>query len=253
MRDANTITSELIASGLSQAQTALLMELVLSMSTGLSTGQSGENPTLMKRRAWDRDRKHREREARKLSTVSTGHPPDSTGIPPEKTDVCSDEGKKERGLQVQGKIKKESKKGSRLLIGTQATNEQKLIAIENGCPPDRVDATWTEFVDYWSDIPGQKGCKLSWTGTWRNRIKYILGNGGFGNSPAGKPLTEFQRKQAETNDVRSQLRDLANGGPIGGTSYRVLPDDHGERSEGLRSGAGSAVLALPGAFGRGGN
>jgi hypothetical protein len=249
MRDANTITAELIASGLSQAQTALLMELVLSMSTGLSTGQSGENPTLMKRRAWDRDRKHREREAKKLSTVSTGHPPDSTGIPPEKADICSDEEEKNRSLQEEKKLKKESKKGSRLLIGARPTNEQKLIAIECGCPPDRVDATWTEFVDYWSDIPGQKGCKLSWTGTWRNRIKYILGNGGFGNSPAGKPLTEFQRKQAETNDVRSQLRSMANGGRSGGQADRVLPLDNGLRPEDVRGGSSANLLALPRASG----
>ena len=186
MRAATEITAELIASGLSQSQTALLMELVLSMSTGLSTGQGGENRTLEKRRAWDRDRKQREREARKLSTPSTGHPPDSTGNPVENADVRSTEDKKERGFQDSNEeeSKKVSKKGSRLLIGARVTDENRAVAVECGCPPDRVDSLWTEFVDYWSDIPGQKGCKLSWTGTWRNRVKYIFertGNG-HGNS-----------------------------------------------------------------------
>ena len=69
---------------------------------------------------------------------------------------------------------------------------------------------------------------------------------------SAKPLTEFQRKQQETNDVRAQLRNLANGGGSGGSSDRFLPADHGERSEGLRGGPGSVVLAIPGAPGRGG-
>ena len=60
MRDATAITSELIASGLSPTQTALLMELVLSMSTGLSGGANPAEPpdrALLKRRARDRKRK----------------------------------------------------------------------------------------------------------------------------------------------------------------------------------------------------
>jgi hypothetical protein len=64
------------------------------------------------------------------------------------------------------------------------SDENRAIAIENGCPSDRVDAAWTEFVDYWSDIPGQKGCKLSWTGTWRNRVKFIFQRTGNGNGKA---------------------------------------------------------------------
>lgn len=172
MRDANTITNELIASGLAPAQTALLMELVLSMSTG--TG--GANRAIENRRAWDRTRKKRKRDADRLSTNSTGLPPASTGNPVENADVCPTVDNKKTGLSV----KKENKKGSRLLSGTRASNEQKLIAIECGCPPERVDAVWTEFVDYWSDIPGWKGCKLNWTGTWRNRVKQVFGTG-FGN------------------------------------------------------------------------
>lgn len=65
-------------------------------------------------------------------------------------------------------------------------------------------------------------------------------------SPAGgaKPLTEFQRKQAETNDVRAELRNLAMGGSGGGPADRILSDDHGQRSESLRGGSGQPVFAL---------
>lgn len=70
------------------------------------------------------------------------------------------------------------------------------------------------------------------------------------DGPIAKPLTEFQRKQQETNDVRAELRKLANGVRSGGTLDRILPADTRERPEGVRSGTGQTVLALPGASGR---
>jgi hypothetical protein len=72
------------------------------------------------------------------------------------------------------------------------------------------------------------------------------------DGPIAKPLTEFQRKQQETNDVRAELRNFGNSGRGGGALDRLLPDYHRERSEGLRGGTGQAVLALPGASDRGG-
>lgn len=66
---------------------------------------------------------------------------------------------------------------------------------------------------------------------------------------SAKPLTASQRKQAETNDVRAQLRDLANGRESSRHADRILPVDHGERPEDLRGGTSSVVLALPRASG----
>lgn len=60
-----------------------------------------------------------------------------------------------------------------------------------------------------------------------------------------KPLTEFQRKQAETNDVTAQLRAYAHSGGSSGPPDRILPDDPGQQSANLRGGTGSTVLALP--------
>ena len=72
------------------------------------------------------------------------------------------------------------------------------------------------------------------------------------SSLAAKPLTEFQRKQAETNDVRANLRSLANGGSGGGAADRFLSGDPGERPESLRGGPGADVRQLPGLPGGGG-
>jgi len=202
MRAATAITNELIATGLSPVQTALLMELVLSLSTGSSGANPVESPeyrTLEKRRAWDRDRKAREREAereaKRLSALSTGHPPESTGNRVEKADVCTvvleD---KEKGLSV-----KERKKGSRLLSNARVSDDDRAFAIENGIPENRVDAEWTEFVDYWIGVPGSRGVKLDWPATWRNRIRQISnkyrGSNGQGfsanrtNPTSGSPPT----------------------------------------------------------------
>lgn len=72
-------------------------------------------------------------------------------------------------------------------------------------------------------------------------------------STIAKPLTEFQRKQQETNDVLSELRNSRNGNRGGGALDRILPDYHRERSEGLRGGTGQALLELPRASNRGGH
>jgi hypothetical protein len=72
-----------------------------------------------------------------------------------------------------------------------------------------------------------------------------------GPAMSAKPLTEFQRKQQETNDVRAQLRAFANGGGSSRETDRRLSHDPGERPEGVRGGAGAALLAIPGASSRG--
>jgi hypothetical protein len=64
-----------------------------------------------------------------------------------------------------------------------------------------------------------------------------------------KPLTEFQRRQAETNDVRANLKSLAERGSGSGAADRLLSGDPGERSEGLCGGPGEDVRVLSGGAG----
>jgi hypothetical protein len=68
-----------------------------------------------------------------------------------------------------------------------------------------------------------------------------------------RPLTEFQLKQRQTNDVRQMLRDSAaaarSGGPIDG----LLSDHNGQRPDDLRRGIGGPLLALPVASGSAGD
>jgi hypothetical protein len=239
MRQPNDITTELLASGLTVAQTSLLMELVLSMSTGLSTGQGGANSALEKRRAWDRDRQAKKREAERkvkpsstrLPVKSTGHPPESTGQSGGLDELCSDEEEKNRSLQ--GKIKKENKRGSRLLSCASLTDEFRSIAVKCGCPVDRVDRIWLEFVDYWADIPGTKGCKLNWSGTWRNRVRTVMERDGNGKSSNGH--------RADTSSGRATAREAHHVATMGAAALRYLEESKSARSGGdLSRGSDSA-------------
>ncbi len=91
----------------------------------------------------------------------------------------------------------------------------------------------------------------------RNRVvdpsAWIAARLKTGPPMSAKPLTEFQRKQQETNDVRAQLRNYANGGGSGGNSDRLLSNDPGQRPEDLRGGVGQTVLQIPRASGSGGD
>lgn len=74
-----------------------------------------------------------------------------------------------------------------------------------------------------------------------------------GPPTSARPLTESQRRQQETNDVRAKLRAFANGGTGGGTPDRVLPLDQREQSGGVCGGSDAGVLSPPGAPGGGGH
>jgi hypothetical protein len=233
------LITALIAGGMDAAKAASLVaragvemtgeitsKLVSSMSTGLSTGRGDANRAIENRRAWDRDRKRRQREAKSASATSTGIHRTSTGLPPDTAEVCLTEEEKKEGLSRE----KERKKGSRLLVGTRVSDEQRAIAIECGCPPDRVDALWAEFVDYWSDIPGQRGTKLTWTGTWRNRVRQIFGK------TNGQAISTYRTDPAAG---RATAREAQQVAIMGGAALRYLQD-------GMSAGTDRGVSGRPG-------
>lgn len=79
--------------------------------------------------------------------------------------------------------------------------------------------------------------------TKQNPAEYVAAAARDGPRSA-KPLTEFQRKQQETNDARRQLREADNPFAGGGYPDGNVSGHHGERSEGLFGGTGKPVLAL---------
>lgn len=63
----------------------------------------------------------------------------------------------------------------------------------------REQPTWTpeylrrmvdEFHDYWRALPGQKGVKLDWDGTWRNRVRQLGPIRNSAPTPFNRPTTD---------------------------------------------------------------
>lgn len=79
----------------------------------------------------------------------------------------------------------QSARGTRMIEGAQISSDDLQFAIDKGMTIDGARALWVEFVDFWIGVPGQRGVKLSWPATWRNRVRAVGANGrGLGQ---GKP------------------------------------------------------------------
>lgn len=228
------------------------MELIISAvatleeamaARAVSTGIPADTSMMEKRRAWDRDRKRR----KKMPGNSTGIPPDSTGIPPERRSILKIE---VIGTQEVVEEKKESKSERKNTRGTRIPPEfsiddgDRAFAVSLGIPPEMIEAETPQFIDYWSGIPGQRGVKLNWKGTWRNRMRDVAKKLPTKVSSM-RPLTEFQRGRNETRDILNDLDNFAKSGDGGQADTRLLPGDSGQRSERLRGGSGGDVIDLP--------
>jgi hypothetical protein len=114
---------------------------------------------------------------------------------------------------------KESKKeeqrvrarGTRLMPGAALSEEHRaVIAAEGIVDPEKL---WAEFVDYWSDIPGQRGTKINWTGTLRNRCRDVIKRGfnGNGNSTIRTHQTSGPAPTRDTAIIAGMGRALESG------------------------------------------
>jgi Meiotically Up-regulated Gene 113 (MUG113) protein len=79
--------------------------------------------------------------------------------------------------------------------------------------------TLEEFRDFWVGVPGQRGCKLDWDATFRNRLREVAGrqkqrqNGRLLPSPpvSGRTYPEFKFEPGELpSERRGGLRKLGN-------------------------------------------
>jgi hypothetical protein len=103
------------------------------------------------------------------------------------------------GIQGRKKGSKETNtraRGTRLPEDWQPSEADRKFARDNGIDPD-----WLrdEFVDFWTNIPGVRGMKLSWPKTWRARVRALAGRktipfgGRNGSSPAKDTRNDYQR------------------------------------------------------------
>lgn len=154
--------------------------------------------------AADRERKKRKRDAMSGRTT-TSVPPDSDEIPPDAgpdkptnpPDVQSENALKGREVEGKGEppptapphhsngadVDARGARGTRLPEDWRPCAELRDFARQLGLDPDEAAA---EFLDFWRSVPGSKGRKLDWDGTFRNRCRELSARqGNRGARPSG--------------------------------------------------------------------
>ena len=113
------------------------------------------------------------RNAEKVRRYKERHrqtPEDTTGHPQTPADTLSDSNPNVR--KEQHRKRGADTRGSRIPIPFAISEEMRSWA-QTETPGIDVDKATAEFVDYWRGVSGQKGCKLDWPATWRNRMREV--------------------------------------------------------------------------------
>lgn len=160
----------------------------------------------VQRKQWVK-KKRRQREMSPGDTLEcpTMSPP---GTPGRDRDLRSD-------LDPEPEIQKVSgnrARGSRLPDGWEPTaGSYEQTAKESKLSSSEVRQALVEFRDYWRGVPGQRGVKLDWDATFRNRLRDIAGKRKQSpqqNGPVYKDLT-FEPGELESLRSAPKLRTNA--------------------------------------------
>lgn len=125
------------------------------------------------------------------------------------------ESKKEGAVVVEGR-----RRGTRLPVDWQPTPELEQFARDHNVDPVQLRP---EFVDFWIGIPGQRGTKLDWAATWRNRVRQIQTYRKDKNGKDRSTVAASDRLNAKLAEFAQP--DMLTGirGPEGAFDVRLLP------------------------------
>jgi len=75
-------------------------------------------------------------------------------------------------------------------------------------PTVRIDDVLAEFADHWRAVPGQRGCKLDWDATFRNRVRAVAQRFGSqnANSSTNRKLSASERVAAVNAEAERRNR-----------------------------------------------
>lgn len=225
MSNIGAMVDELIGGGC-DPKVAARVAVELFAAGVLSTGspRTSADSAAEKRRAYDRERRRREREC----------PPDIHRTSAESAD--STLSLKEFKFK---KEKKERERGTRCPPDWRPSAEDQSYAAEQGMPSDIAAREAAKFRDYWSAKTGPSATKLDWPATWRNWVRRVCEERGFaptappekrGYQPTPEQLKALEdRRRAE----REQASRVAAEGP------RLL-----EKGPGFRESEGGERMVL---------
>jgi hypothetical protein len=125
---------------------------------------SGLNQVLDGRNA-EKVRRYKEKH-RQTPLDTDGHretPPDTPNTHSYSDPNAEEEQHRKRGADT---------RGSRIPLPFAISDEMRSWA-RSETPGVDIEKATAEFVDYWRGVSGQKGCKLDWEATWRNRLREV--------------------------------------------------------------------------------
>lgn len=133
-------------------------------------------------------------EAKANASNLLGHP--SHPIPDKNSEISSNSESPSLGGTGEVSRKRSTEpRGSRIPDPFMLTAEMRSWAALEAPHVDLEHAT-REFCDYWRSLPGQRGRKLDWVATWRNRIRECEGmQRSRGNGKARETIDEILARQ----------------------------------------------------------
>lgn len=173
MRTVSEILAELATTGLDPRQLTLVVEAIASYDVVRQSYDSRTTPAQDRKREYDKNYQKNRRLARKQTmSGQVEKPPDSRTRNGNGTVNLSFFGEEERKKDA---CKKEgSKRGTRLGTGESYRARAREFALAEGGGDAEFEKLWIGFVDYWAGIPGQRGTKLDWLATFRNRWRDVM-------------------------------------------------------------------------------
>ena len=173
--------------------------------------------------------------ARHDSDGRATHPLDKKEIPPtppKEKNSTPPVSLRERGSDAQARARVG---GSRLPAEWAPSEALSAFAGVLGFAGHSLDEAVAEFRDFWRGVPGQRGRKLDWDATFRNRLRETAGKkrgNTYGNGKRGSIsdvvpgfIERLDKQFAYLDEVRPEDR-----GPEGGPTVRLLPAQRGQRS-----------------------
>jgi hypothetical protein len=198
---------ELAALGLDSA--ALIRAVEIIEASALSADKSAdvrrgplESTASTERKERDKLRKRATRASEKAAKLSAKTSADKTALSADRSLSSYDVSSSLLTEEVSKESKKETSRvrarGTRMVPGTPLSDEHLALILAEGIhDPEKL---WIEFVDYWSDIPGYRGVRVSWKGTLRNRCRDVIKRG-FNVHPNSPNRTHQATGSAPTRDA----------------------------------------------------